>query len=215
MIKIKIDKKMENKFVTNMIKNNNIKPIIPFIIKEDNLIIEDKELITLKDKLSGLIESKKLLSLLNRLFESVEYINKYMIDEEYICYDLDKIYLKNDKIYLLVNPYMKDYKNIRNLFFEILMKYKIDENNFDLRLIKLKNELIKDDYEINVLIRIINDNIYYIKSGEKKNEKKTISNKKENNKNIIKIIKDKLNKKDEKIVKEQDLDILFKFPKKK
>lgn len=214
MIKIKIDKKMENKFVTNMIKNNNIKPIIPFIIKEDNLIIEDKELITLKDKLNGLIESKNLLILLNRLLESVEYINKYMIDEEYICYNLDKIYLKNDKIYLLVNPYMKDYKNIRNLFFEILMKYKIDENNFDLRLIKLKNELIKDDYEINVLIRIINDNIYYKKSREKKNDKKTISNKKENNKNIIKIIKDKLNKKDEKIVKEHDLDSLFKFPKK-
>lgn len=214
MIKIKIDKSMENKFITNMIKNNNINAIIPFIIKDDNLIIEDNNLITLKDKLTGLIESKNLLILLDKLFKSVEIINKYMIDEDYISYDLDKIFLKNDSIYLLVNPFMEDSKNIRDLFFEILMNYKIDENNFDMRLIKLKNELIKDDYEITILRKIINDNINYKESREKKIKDKISSNKKENNKNIIKLIKEKFNKKDERIVKEHDLDTVFKFPKK-
>lgn len=214
MIKIKIDKSMENKFITNMIKNNNINAIIPFIIKDDNLIIEDNNLITLKDKLTGLIESKNLLILLDKLFKSVEIINKYMIDEDYISYDLDKIFLKNDSIYLLVNPFMEDSKNIRDLFFEILMNYKIDENNFDMRLIKLKNELIKDDYEITILRKIINDNINYKESREKKIKDKISSNKKEYNKNIIKLIKEKFNKKDERIVKEHDLDTVFKFPKK-
>lgn len=214
MIKIKIDKSMENKFITNMIKNNNINAIIPFIIKDDNLIIEDNNLITLKDKLTGLIESKNLLILLDKLFKSVEIINKYMIDEDYISYDLDKIFLKNDSIYLLVNPFMEDSKNIRDLFFEILMNYKIDENNFDMRLIKLKNELIKDDYEITILRKIINDNINYKESREKKIKDKISSNKKENNINIIKLIKEKFNKKDERIVKEHDLDTVFKFPKK-
>lgn len=214
MIKIKIDKSMENKFITNMIKNNNINAIIPFIIKDDNLIIEDNNLITLKDKLTGLIESKNLLILLDKLFKSVEIINKYMIDEDYISYDLDKIFLKNDSIYLLVNPFMEDSKNIRDLFFEILMNYKIDENNFDMRLIKLKNELIKDDYEITILKKIINDNINYKESREKKIKDKISSNKKEYNKNIIKLIKEKFNKKDERIVKEHDLDTVFKFPKK-
>lgn len=214
MIKIKIDKSMENKFITNMIKNNNINAIIPFIIKDDNLIIEDNNLITLKDKLTGLIESKNLLILLDKLFKSVEIINKYMIDEDYISYDLDKIFLKNDSIYLLVNPFMEVSKNIRDLFFEILMNYKIDENNFDMRLIKLKNELIKDDYEITILRKIINDNINYKESREKKIKDKISSNKKENNKNIIKLIKEKFNKKDERIVKEHDLDTVFKFPKK-
>lgn len=214
MIKIKIDKSMENKFITNMIKNNNINAIIPFIIKDDNLIIEDNNLITLKDKLTGLIESKNLLILLDKLFKSVKIINKYMIDEDYISYDLDKIFLKNDSIYLLVNPFMEDSKNIRDLFFEILMNYKIDENNFDMRLIKLKNELIKDDYEITILRKIINDNINYKESREKKIKDKISSNKKENNKNIIKLIKEKFNKKDERIVKEHDLDTVFKFPKK-
>lgn len=214
MIKIKINKDMENKFITNMIKNNNINAIIPFIIKEDNLIIEDNNLITLKDKLSGLIESKNLLILLDKLFKSVEIINKYMIEEDYISCDLDKVFLKNDNIYLLVNPFIEESKNIRDLFFEILMNYKIDENNFDMRLIKLKNELIKDDYDITVLRKIINDNINYKETREKKIKEKTSSNKKENNINIIKLIKEKFNKKDERIIKEHDLDTVFKFPKK-
>lgn len=208
MIEIKIDKNMENTFISNMIKNNNINVIIPFIIKNDNMIIDDNNFITLKDKLTGLIESKKLLILLDKLFQNVEIINKYMIDEDYIDYNFDKIFIKNDDIYLLVNPFINDSKNIRDVFFDILTKYKIDENNFDMRLIKLKNELVNKNYNVTILRKIINDNEIY----KEKNKEKTITHIK-NNKNILEILKNKFKKKNE-VIKECDLDMVFKFPKK-
>ena len=213
MIKIKIDKNEENKFITNMISNNNIDVIVPFIIKENNLIIDDSNLITIKDKLNGLINSKELLKLLNQIFNCVEVINKYMIDEDYIYYNLDKIFVQDNNILLLVNPYMKNDKRIRDLIYEIFRNYKIDEEDFDMRLIKLKNELVNEDYELIVLNKIINENKEYKqlnKSDEKKNN--IIKNNKKNI-NILDLIKEKLNKKDEKIVEEKDLDAFFKFPK--
>ena len=213
MIKIKIDKNEENKFITNMISNNNIDVIVPFIIKENNLIIDDSNLITIKDKLNGLINSKELLKLLNQIFNCVEVINKYMIDEDYIYYNLDKIFVQDNNILLLVNPYMKNDKRIRDLIYEIFRNYKIDEEDFDMRLIKLKNELVNEDYELIVLKKIINENKEYKqlnKSDEKKNN--IIKNNKKNI-NILDLIKEKLNKKDEKIVEEKDLDAFFKFPK--
>ena len=213
MIKIKIDKNEENKFITNMISNNNIDVIVPFIIKENNLIIDDSNLITIKDKLNGLINSKELLKLLNQIFNCVEVINKYMIDEDYIYYNLDKIFVQDNNILLLVNPYMKNDKRIRDLIYEIFRNYKIDEEDFDMRLIKLKNELVNEDYELIVLKKIINENKEYKqlnKSDEKKNN--IIKNNKKNI-NILDLIKEKLNKKDEKIVEEKDLDAFIKFPK--
>ncbi len=213
MIKVKIDKNEENKFITNMISNNNIDVIVPFIIKENNLIIDDSNLITIKDKLNGLINSKELLKLLNQIFNCVEVINKYMIDEDYIYYNLDKIFVQDNNILLLVNPYMKNDKRIRDLIYEIFRNYKIDEEDFDMRLIKLKNELVNEDYELIVLKKIINENKEYKqlnKSDEKKNN--IIKNNKKNI-NILDLIKEKLNKKDEKIVEEKDLDAFFKFPK--
>lgn len=210
MIKIKINKDMENRFISNMIKNNNIKTIIPFIIKDDDIIIDENNLVTLKDKLSCLIDSKTLLIWLDKLFLSVEIINKYMIDESYIYYDLDKIFIKNDNIYLLVNPYMQNSKNIKDLFFEILMDYKIDEDDFDIRLIKIKNELVNSNYNLITLRKIINDNINY---NENK-KKKIISKNKKENVNILEILKNKFAYYNDRIVKEHDLDNVFKFPKK-
>ncbi len=210
MIKIKINKDMENRFISNMIKNNNIKTIIPFIIKDDDIIIDEKNLVTLKDKLSCLIDSKTLLIWLDKLFLSVEIINKYMIDENYIYYDLDKVFIKNDNIYLLVNPYMQNSKNIKDLFFEILMDYKIDEDDFDIRLIKIKNELVNSNYNLITLRKIINDNINY---NENK-KKKIISKNKKENVNILEILKNKFAYNNDRIVKEHDLDNVFKFPKK-
>ena len=210
MIKIKINKDMENRFISNMIKNNNIKTIIPFIIKDDDIIIDEKNLVTLKDKLSCLIDSKTLLIWLDKLFLSVEIINKYMIDENYIYYDLDKVFIKNDNIYLLVNPYMQNSKNIKDLFFEILMDYKIDEDDFDIRLIKIKNELVNSNYNLITLRKIINDNINY---NENKKKKIILKNKKENV-NILEILKNKFAYNNDRIVKEHDLDNVFKFPKK-
>lgn len=210
MIKIKINKDMENRFITNMIKNNNIKTIIPFIIKDDDIIIDENNLVTLKDKLSCLIDSKTLLIWLDKLFLSVEIINKYMIDENYIYYDLDKVFIKNDNIYLLVNPYMQNSKNIKDLFFEILMDYKIDEDDFDIRLIKIKNELVNSNYNLITLRKIINDNINY---NENK-KKKIISKNKKDNVNILEILKNKFAYNNDRIVKEHDLDNVFKFPKK-
>ena len=209
MIKIKINKDMENRFISNMIKNNNIKTIIPFIIKDDDIIIDENNLVTLKDKLSCLIDSKTLLIWLDKLFLSVEIINKYMIDENYIYYDLDKIFIKNDNIYLLVNPYMQNSKNIKDLFFEILMDYKIDEDDFDIRLIKIKNELVNSNYNLITLRKIINDNIKY---NENK-KKKIISKNKKENVNNLEILKNKFAYNNDRIVKEHDLDNVFKFPK--
>lgn len=213
MIKIKFDKNEENKFITKMISNNNIDVIVPFIIKENNLIIDDSNLLTLKDKLKGLINSKDLLKLFNQIFNCVEAINKYMIDEGYIYYDLDKIFVQGNEILLLINPYMKDDKSIRDLIYDVFRNYKIDEEDFDMRLIRLKNELVNEDYELIVLKKIINENINYKnlnKSDDKKNN--TIKNNKRS-KNILNLIKEKLNKKDEKIVEENDLDAFFRFPK--
>lgn len=210
MIKIAIDGEKENKFITNMIKYNKINILMPYTVENEYLYINNDNKVSLKEKLSSRINSKNIVELFYQLVKSVEILEKYMIDELYINYDLDNIFTDGKLIYFIVNPFEINNKKLKDIFFELLMNYRLEEDDFDMRIIKLKNIFTSEEYNINSLKSFFsNDNrdlkIFENNVKEKKSTKKVT---------FIKKIKENRKNKNTKLLVENDIDSFFKFPKK-
>lgn len=210
MIKIAIDREKENKFITNMIKYNKINILMPYTVENEYLYIDNDNKVSLKEKLSSRINSKNIVELFYQLVKSVEILEKYMIDELYIDYDLDNIFTDGKLIYFIVNPFEINNKKLKDIFFELLMNYWLEEDDFDMKIIKLKNIFTSEEYNINSLKSFFsNDNrdlkIFENDVKEKKSTKKVT---------FIKKIKENRKNKNTKLLVENDIDSFFKFPKK-
>lgn len=210
MIKIAIDREKENKFITNMIKYNKINILMPYTVENEYLYIDNDNKVSLKEKLSSRINSKNIVELFYQLVKSVEILEKYMIDELYIDYDLDNIFTNGKLIYFIVNPFEINNKKLKDIFFELLMNYWLEEDDFDMRIIKLKNIFTSEEYNINSLKSFFSNNnrdlkIFENDVKEKKSTKKVT---------FIKKIKENRKNKNTKLIVENDIDSFFKFPKK-
>lgn len=163
MIK-KIVSNNENILVHRMIIKNNIESIVDYEIKENNIIFDTREYISLEEILNEKIDSQKLLNIIKNILKELKELDVYLISEKNLILDIKHVFIVGDQVKFIVNYSGESRRNFKDLYREIIEKSRINIDSSTVKLIEINNMLNEDRYFVNEIHETIIE--YVIKKEE-------------------------------------------------
>lgn len=130
-MEIKLANKEYDNLIVKMKENNNIENLLAIKIKEDKLIVDTKNLVSLKEKYRDEISYNDISAIFTKLNEIFEDLKNYMIYEDDVYLGLDYIFIdEKSSLFLIVNIDKKEIFTLKSLLNEIICAcgIKIDDN---------------------------------------------------------------------------------------
>lgn len=114
----------------NMLQNNDIKGILPFLLIQENNSIELRYDISEYEICSGKVNQKKLLKLLRAIRDVYETCEKYMIDSAQLLMDQSCIYIHktSESIKFVLNPLVNSQEDTNPKLKNMLLSLDFDKN---------------------------------------------------------------------------------------
>lgn len=169
--------KIENKFVYNMLRNNLIDGIIPYVIDDNYIIYDIYGLNSLGDFFKNSKSTYTKIEIIMKICKVIKNLENYMLSEN-LFFDIKNIYLTQNKELV----YMLNMEESQNFTFDSLLKSilfssEIEDEKFLEINFKINNLLIKSDNPVDDLISLLD----------------RYKNKEENRNSYISKIKKKIN----------------------
>lgn len=216
MINKYIDNSTQVSYLDEIVKNNDIKCLLNYKNNGDMISYENDGLINLKDNLSGIIDVNNFIDLLQKIAEKLQNLHMYMIFEENLYLNLTDIFIDtNNNIFFMISLEVQK-NDLKTLYQEVLKNvcFKIEDNCK--HIIEVNNYFNTENYSVNGILKLLQnkckDKDFNLKINseeiDKNNINEFINEKKEEKKSFF---TNWFSKKDAPIVKENDLDNIFKM----
>lgn len=133
-------------FLRKMLRGNKIEGILAYGYEGEELYYDLKGLSPIKD-LPGPLDKKTFNYILGEIIRTCQGAMDYLIFEEDLILDLDYIYMKDKKIYLLVHPGPKK-TGLRDLLVEMMDFWDLSKGEDWSYLMNLLAYLRRKDYAL-------------------------------------------------------------------
>ncbi|MDO5027092.1 MAG: DUF6382 domain-containing protein [Tissierellia bacterium] len=154
MIEIYINNKEINRPIYNMIENNRIKYILLARLDKDRMIIDNGDLVSLRDKYKKSISYKEIKTIFEKLYEAIVYLKDFMIYEEDIYFSLDYIFTdESSNLYFIANLTGYPSYSVASFFNDIIKTCMIEIDGEAKKIIEMSNYLNYNNYRLEDLCK--------------------------------------------------------------
>lgn len=139
--------KLDN--VTNkMFLNNEIQEVINYSIQGDNIVYDIGGLLPFEKKFEEGIGYNDIRDILRYYIDLIDNMKRYMIFNDLIDLDINKLFYDNSNIKLLIDPSCKSNKDVASLFRQIISNHRVTIDGYEGRVIELNNIFMSEEYDI-------------------------------------------------------------------
>ena len=120
------DSEYPDHFAVGMLRENNIKGIIPPSVTVHNgmetIRYDISDLITLREYLSFKLTKRQILSVFRGIISTLEELESYLLDISLLFTDTGHIFIRNDdkEVFMLYLPVPEEHQSIHDMFKEII-----------------------------------------------------------------------------------------------
>ena len=141
------DSEYPDHFAVGMLRENNIKGIIPPSVTVHNgletIRYDISDLITLREYLSFKLTKRQILSVFRGIISTLEELESYLLDISLLFTDTGHIFIRNDdkEVFMLYLPVPEEHQSIHDMFKEIIFNTGFSEGQDGSYIAVILNEL--------------------------------------------------------------------------